>query len=124
MLKQLAWWGVVLLSSMLVPSHWQRSGWAGEDSKADSPEASSVESVKEPGTNLVRLTKDYPIWIDSQRKLVLVDGVICLREGLLEMFACPRGTKEHESIVAVDCKAQYVHAALLAVGAMPGQPVQ
>jgi hypothetical protein len=40
------------------------------------------------------------------------------------MFACPRGTKEHEAIVAADTKAYAVHAGLLAVGAQPGTPVQ
>ena len=38
------------------------------------------------------------------------------------MFACPSGTKEHESIVSVFAKSQLVHAALLAVGAKPGAP--
>lgn len=70
------------------------------------------------------LTKDYEIWIDRKRQLVVVGGEICLREGPLEMFACPRGTKEHESIIALNCKAQFVHAALLAVGAKPGSPVK
>jgi hypothetical protein len=47
-----------------------------------------------------------------------------LREGLLEMFACPKGTKEHESIVSVHTPARYVHAALVALGAQPGPAVQ
>ena len=40
------------------------------------------------------------------------------------MFACPSGTKEHESIVATVARSQEVHAALLAIGALPGTPVQ
>jgi hypothetical protein len=40
------------------------------------------------------------------------------------MFACIAGTKEHESIVAVKSKAKTIHAALLAVGAKQGTPVQ
>ncbi len=39
------------------------------------------------------------------------------------MLACPSGTKEHESVVAVFAKAQIVHAALLAIGGKPGTPV-
>jgi hypothetical protein len=73
---------------------------------------------------LVRLAKDYDVWFDPKRKLVVVDGEVVLREGYLEMFACPRGTKEHESIVAVNCNAQFVHAGLLAAGAVAGRPVQ
>jgi hypothetical protein len=77
-----------------------------------------------PPKNLVRLAKDYDIWLDQERKQLIVDGKIALREGQLEMFACPRHTKEHESIVSVNCKAQFVHAGLLALGAEPGRPVQ
>jgi hypothetical protein len=129
MLKQVAWWSIVLLVCLTGRAVGDEPVPAVEGAPA-SAEAAPAETApakdapKEPGTNLVRLTEDYPVWIDPQRKLVVVDGVVCLREGQLEMFACPRGTKEHESIVAVNAKAQYVHAALLAVGAKPGQPVQ
>jgi len=63
------------------------------------------------------------VWIAAKEKLVYVDGYVSLSEGMLEMFACPTGTKEHESIVAVYSSAQVVHAALLAVGAKVGTPV-
>jgi hypothetical protein len=39
------------------------------------------------------------------------------------MFACPKGTKEHESVVSLNCKAEEVHAGLLAAGGKPGAPV-
>jgi hypothetical protein len=64
------------------------------------------------------------VWIDQKNKRVVVDGYIAVRKGQLEMFACLQGTKEHESVVAVLCKAATVHAALLAVGAKPGAPTQ
>src|SRR5262245_11966564 len=73
--------------------------------------------------SLTRLSPDYDIWIYLKRKLVVVDGKVVLREGMLEMFACPKGTKEHEAVVAVNCNAQFVHAGLIAVGAEPGHPV-
>jgi hypothetical protein len=73
---------------------------------------------------LKRITKDYDVWIDQKRKLVVVDGKICLREGQLEMFACPRSTKEHESVIAVNAKSMHVHTALLLVGAKEGTPVK
>src|SRR5689334_21681589 len=47
-----------------------------------------------------RLFEDHPIWIDPQEKTIIVEGQIALREGMLEMFACTRNTKEHESIVS------------------------
>jgi hypothetical protein len=75
-------------------------------------------------TNAQRLSPMYDVWIDPKQKAVLVDGQVSLREGMLEMFACTRNTKEHESIVSANTKAFLVHAALLRVGAEPGQPVR
>jgi len=74
--------------------------------------------------SLQRLHPAYPVWIDPQRKYVLVVGRICQRRAPLELFACMRGSKEHESVVVVDSKAYVVHAGLLAVGAEPGSPVR
>jgi hypothetical protein len=64
------------------------------------------------------------VWYDPDQHLVYVDGYVSLREGMLEMFACLVGTKEHESVVAVNTRAQSVHTALLRVGAVAGHPVQ
>lgn len=72
----------------------------------------------------IRIAPRSPVWIDRKKGCVYVDGEISLRRGVLEMFACPRGTKEHESIVSVASPAFVVHGALLAVGAQPGKPVQ
>jgi hypothetical protein len=40
------------------------------------------------------------------------------------MFACPEGTKEHESVLSVPVAAERVHAALLNIGAQQGTPVE
>ena len=71
-----------------------------------------------------RLSKEYPIWVDPKEKAVIVEGQVALREGMLEMFACTRNTKEHESIISANTKAYLVHAALLSLGAEPGHPVR
>ena len=97
---------------------------AQDTAKPEAESAQTSEKDAENSSHLKRLTKDHDLWIDLKRKLVVVEGHVCLREGMLEMFACPKGTKEHESIVAVNCQAQYVHTALLLVGAKEGQPVQ
>lgn len=73
---------------------------------------------------MVKLSKKHDVWLDSKRKAIVVDGKICLREGQLEMFACPRQTKEHESIVALNCLPEEVHAGLLALGAKQGTTVK
>jgi hypothetical protein len=79
--------------------------------------------AKDP-PGMTRLGKDIDAWIDAKNKRVVVDGAVCLREGQLELFACIKGTKEHEAVVAVPVKAQVLHAALLAVGAVQGTPVK
>lgn len=107
-------------------STWCWSGLASQAAEpADAGAAPAATPDQKPAaasSGLVRLTKDNDLWIDPQRKLVVLDGYVCLREGQLEMFACPKGTKEHEAIVATTCKPQFVHAGLLAVGAKAGKP--
>ncbi len=71
-----------------------------------------------------RLMPEYDVWIDPANKRVVMDGTVALRDGQLEMLACIKGTKEHESILAVDTRAYAVHAGLLAVGAQVGTPVR
>ena len=79
-----------------------------------------VPSIKD----VVRISADDNIWVNKKKRTVIVGGTICLRQGQLEMFACPEGTKEHESIVALKSRAKFIHAGLLSVGAKPGRPVQ
>ncbi len=86
------------------------------------PAVDRDESKDPPG--LRRLAPGSPVWLDTKNKRVVLVSEICLREGQLEMFACLKGTKEHESILAVPVKAYVVHAALVALGAEPGSPAQ
>lgn len=100
------------------------NGTAIGDDDANPAGQQAAPKPKALPNGLIPLTKEGTLLIDPKRKLVVCDGKIVLREGQLEMFACPKGTKEHESIVAIECKASEVHAALVAVGAKKGQPVQ
>lgn len=69
-----------------------------------------------------RLLPDGRVWFDRDEQAVIVDGYIAQRQAQLEMFACPTGTKEHESVVAVFARSRFIHAALLAIGAKEGKP--
>jgi hypothetical protein len=60
--------------------------------------------------------------INPDERYVDVDAKVCLREGALELVVCTSGTKEHESIFSVEARPMHVHAALLLIGAKPGNP--
>jgi len=91
------------------------------------------EAAKEPdlGPPLVEKAEDLrrldpvkPLWVDQTNGRVVMVGQVCQTDVALEMFACLKDTKEHESIVTVDVEAFKVHAGLLAIGAEAGHPVQ
>jgi hypothetical protein len=99
------------------------AAWPAAGDDVNAKQGAQRAPAKDP-PGMKRLMKGYDVWIDPAHKRVVVDGSVCLREGQLEMFACPRGTKEHEAVVAVDTWVYAVHAGLLAVGAEAGTPVQ
>ena len=95
---------------------------APETPATEAPAAEGSPAEAAPN-ELVRLAEKHDVFLDKKRKAIIVDGVVCLREGQLEMFACPKGSKEHESVIALNCIPEQVHAGLLAVGAKTGTPV-
>jgi hypothetical protein len=121
-LSRSQWIGVVCC---IVSSFGARCATSDEPGSTNesAPATEKRPAAKDP-PGMKRLMPGYDVWIDPVNKRVVLDGSVVLREGQLEMFACTRGTKEHESIVAADTKAYAVHAGLLAVGAQSGTPVQ
>ena len=97
---------------------------ASEETKREEPANKPAKEAPKAESGLKKIAKDHDIYLDLKRKAVVIDGEVCLREGQLEMFACPKGTKEHESVVSLNCTAEQAHAALLAVGAKPGTTVK
>lgn len=83
-----------------------------------------VAKAFEAPEGAVQLSKKGRLWVDKKGGQVFVDGYVAMTRGMLEMFACPAGTKEHESVVAVLARSRDVHTALLAVGAQSGTPVK
>lgn len=94
-----------------------------EQKPGEPPAIKPIEFKPDGDGAIKKLMPDMPVWIDTKRKMVIMDGEVCLRKGSLEMFACLKGTKEHESVIAVATDAYVVHAGLLAVGAKQGKPV-
>jgi hypothetical protein len=100
-----------------------RSGMAQEYPTRDELRAKAdvVFGVPKDTTSI---SKSGRVWVDPKRKILVVDGFVTLTQGQLEMFACPVGTKEHESVVAVFASPREVHAGLLAIGAKQGTPTR
>ena len=71
---------------------------------------------------LTRLSPKQAVWVNAQSRQLVVGGAVALADGPIEFFACPRKTKEHESVIAVNATAQLVHTGLLAIGLRPGSP--
>lgn len=71
----------------------------------------AIKKLKMPG-----------VAINLDERCVDIAGTICLDKGMLELVACTKGTKEHESIVAIEAQPMHIHTALLLLGARAGNP--
>lgn len=60
--------------------------------------------------------------VNVAERCVDIEATICLDKGPLELVACTKGSKEHESIVAVEATPMHIHTALLVLGATNGHP--
>ena len=87
-------------------------GW-GEDSGFKlTPEAiKALRNLKLPG-----------IQLNLDERSIDVNATVCLHKGLLELVACTKGSKEHESIISIEARPVHIHTALLLFGAKPGTP--
>lgn len=95
-----------------------------EEKKDAKPDGKAQENAED----LVKLTQDREELVMPGMKIMIkkgyvdVDAKVCLAEGLLELIACTKDSKEHESLIMVEPKAAHIHAALLLIGAVPGNP--
>ncbi|NIM09974.1 MAG: hypothetical protein GTO53_12770 [Planctomycetales bacterium] len=92
---------------------------------ADPPDPEGAAAAEQPQPlpapeGAQRMSQEYQVWFDPQRKRVMVDGTICLRQGVLELLACQ--TKTHEAVVKLHAPPSVVHAGLLLAGAETGAP--
>lgn len=87
--------------------------------KASAPPAAPSAPAKK-----VPVGKNVALEVQGDKRRVLVDAYVCLRQGQLEQFLTRKRTKEHEAILAADVDARDIHTALILAGAEPGKPVQ
>lgn len=115
----------LLLVSLASAQELVESGGTDEPSRIATIQPSDTAPADPPGMDAFkRIDEKHQVWIDTKTSTVFLGAEVSCRKGVLEMFACPAGTKEYESVVAVQSPAYLVHAALLAVGAEPGSPVK
>lgn len=86
-------------------------GPAAGQASSNLPQADLTKEFKLPGLS-----------VNKEERCVDLDATVCLRQGALELIACTKGTKEHESILAVDAKPVHIHTALLLLGVPQGNP--
>jgi hypothetical protein len=82
-------------------------------------DAPGAEKPNKPGAAQVELPG---IKIDAKNKRIDIDAKVSLDDGLLEVIACIRDSREHESIIVVDAVPVHIHTALLLIGAENGHP--
>lgn len=77
-----------------------------------------------PAAKRVEVGKNVTLEIEGDKRRVLVNAYVCLRQGHLEQLLTRKQTKEHEAILAADVDARHIHSALMLAKAEPGKPVQ
>jgi hypothetical protein len=95
---------------------------------ADTPSSKEgdnpAKETKTAETSRKMIGKNVFFETQGDQRRVLVETTVCLRQGQLEGLLTRKQTKEHEYILAVDCDARHIHAALLGARAKPGSPVK
>jgi hypothetical protein len=110
---------VTALGIAAIPASAQTPGHTGPPARAEAGPA------QDPGTQPSAPGKDFKlpgITIDAKQRHVDVQASVCLDEGALELIACTKDSKEHESIVVVEARPIHIHTALLLLGAKNGNP--
>lgn len=94
-------------------------------SAGEASTAGKLETTEKPSPGLQAALEKLVmpgVKIDVDQWCVDIDARVCLVEGMLELIACTKNTKEHESIISVEAKPSHIHTALLLLRAKPGNP--
>ncbi len=94
----------------------------GQTTSAESAVAGEVRGISPELAGALRKLDMPGVRINLEEWSVDVESRVCLKEGLLELIACTKDSKEHESIVMIEARPSHVHTALLLLGAQAGNP--
>lgn len=59
--------------------------------------------------------------IDARKREIRFPGEVNMREGVVELLACTKDGKRHESVLVADLRPLHLHLALLLLDATPGR---
>jgi hypothetical protein len=100
---------------------------AAAEQENEAEEAEKMPDLGQPQVDnpedIVKLQPDSPVWLDKKNGRVVLIGAVCRANYPLEFFAT-YPDRAYESVVVIYTRPSVVHAALLALGAVPGKPVQ
>lgn len=114
-----------LSKGLLVLSMVFSGNLSADTKKAEVEKKEAAAEVEKPAIVMSKDGEqlDMPgIKVRIKERYIDVDAKVCLVEGFLELVACAKDTKEHESVVMLEAKAAHVHVALLLLNAQPGNP--
>jgi hypothetical protein len=94
----------------------------GQPTDPDSVKPPTAASAADDSPSAGQPFKLLGLIINSRGRCVDIEATICLDEGALELIACTKGSKEHESVIAVEARPSLIHTALLLLGARSGSP--
>ena len=89
---------------------------------AKDPVPSQLQAAQQEQSLQLPLQIGPNIQVDHRKSEVIIRAQIASRNGFLEQLVCKAGTREHESLLAVEVVPKMIHAALLAAGFTPGSP--
>lgn len=109
------------ISTLLIWLLWTQSQPATQPASTQ-PVTTQPAMATQPADAAKVLTVQPGVRIDWNRRVVEVDAVVILREGLLELLACSPRIREHESILRIEARPLHVFQALGLIGLSPGRP--
>ena len=72
----------------------------------------------------MELGKNVFLEVQGDKRRVVIQSYVCLRQGQLEQLLTRKNAKEHEAILAADLDASVIHSALLVCQAKAGHPIR
>jgi hypothetical protein len=84
----------------------------------------TLKAEKTADAKKVEMGRNVWLVVEGDKRKVMVQSEVCLREGMLEHLMCRQRTKEHEAVLSADVDARDIHKALIVAKAAPGKTVQ